>query len=150
MKKLILTLSSILLITPLAYSHANHNPRVTSLSELKKEIKIDHSKPATLLKIKDAPGSTSFYMYIPGEVVPHKHKEHDEFFVLQKGQGTFYYKDDKGEIQSKFVQKGAIFHVPKGTEHAYYPEEDATIGVASYSPALTKPDRHKVDWGKFR
>lgn len=110
-----------------------------------------YDKAAMLSPFGETPRGTCHLVQVMGIVPPHRHVEHDEFFMITDGEGILYLQSPDGGIQSHEVEAGSIFFIPRGVAHAYknlggrtYP----TRGVNMFLPAYTKPDRVPVSWPK--
>uniref|UniRef100_A0AAU2V3U9 Cupin domain-containing protein n=1 Tax=Streptomyces sp. NBC_00003 TaxID=2903608 RepID=A0AAU2V3U9_9ACTN len=78
---------------------------------------------------------------VAGEHVWHAHDDTDEFFLVVEGELTIALREGGGEREVVLPQ-GAVFVVPRGTEHKPSSEAGASILLFEPTGTLTVGDRH--------
>ncbi|MFC4911691.1 cupin domain-containing protein [Actinomadura gamaensis] len=77
-----------------------------------------------------------------GEHLWHAHEHTDEFFLVLDGELSIALREDGGE-RVVTLPKGAVFVVPKGTEHKPAAPGGASILLFEPSGTLSVGDRHE-------
>ncbi len=78
---------------------------------------------------------------VAGEHVWHAHDHTDEFFLVLDGELHIALREPAGE-RTVVLSKGAVFTVPRGTEHRPSAPDGASILMFEPSGTLTVGDRH--------
>lgn len=78
---------------------------------------------------------------VAGEHVWHAHDDTDEFFLVLEGELRIALREADGEREVVLPQ-GAVFVVPRGTEHKPSSEAGASILLFEPTGTLTVGDRH--------
>jgi mannose-6-phosphate isomerase-like protein (cupin superfamily) len=78
---------------------------------------------------------------VHGEHVWHVHDTTDEFFLVLEGELRIALRETDGE-RSVTLPRGAVFVVPKGTEHKPSSPDGAAILMFEPTGTLTVGDRH--------
>ncbi|MEU9304097.1 cupin domain-containing protein [Streptomyces sp. NPDC048269] len=78
---------------------------------------------------------------VEGEHVWHVHDATDEFFLVLDGELHISLREADGERTVRLPQ-GAVFTVPRGTEHKPYAPSGAAILMFEPAGTLTVGDRH--------
>ncbi|MFI6055809.1 cupin domain-containing protein [Streptomyces violascens] len=78
---------------------------------------------------------------VAGEHVWHAHDDTDEFFLVLEGELRIALRDGGGE-REVVLPRGAVFVVPRGTEHKPSSEGRASILLFEPTGTLTVGDRH--------
>ncbi|MFE4496654.1 cupin domain-containing protein [Streptomyces niveus] len=78
---------------------------------------------------------------VEGEHVWHAHEDTDEFFLVLEGELRISLRESAGE-RTVLLSKGAVFTVPRGTEHKPYAPSRAAILMFEPSGTSTVGDRH--------
>lgn len=78
---------------------------------------------------------------VEGEHVWHVHDDTDEFFLVLEGQLQISLREPAGE-RTVVLPQGAVFTVPRGTEHKPYAPSRAAILMFEPSGTSTVGDRH--------
>src|SRR5882672_3257804 len=71
---------------------------------------------------------------VAGEHVWHAHDDTDEFFLVVEGELTIALREGGGEREVRLPQ-GAVFVVPRGTEHK--PSSEAGASILLFEPTGT-------------
>ncbi|MCX5195415.1 cupin domain-containing protein [Streptomyces sp. NBC_00249] len=79
---------------------------------------------------------------IDGEHVWHAHDHTDEFFLVLEGELHISLREPAGE-RTVVLPKGAVFTVPRGTEHKPSAPSGAAILMFEPTGTLTVGDRHE-------
>jgi mannose-6-phosphate isomerase-like protein (cupin superfamily) len=79
---------------------------------------------------------------IRGEYVWHSHADTDEFFLVLDGEIDIALREAQGE-RTVHLPKGAVFVVPKGTEHKPISRDGASILLFEPTGTLTVGDQHE-------
>ncbi|GAA1159077.1 mannose-6-phosphate isomerase-like protein (cupin superfamily) [Kitasatospora gansuensis] len=77
-----------------------------------------------------------------GEHVWHAHDHTDEFFLVLEGELHISLREPAGE-RTVVLPKGAVFTVPRGTEHRPVAPSGASILMFEPTGTLTVGDRHE-------
>ncbi|MFI0786906.1 cupin domain-containing protein [Streptomyces lydicus] len=78
---------------------------------------------------------------VEGEHVWHAHDDTDEFFLVLDGELYLSLREPAGERTVR-LPRGAVFTVPRGTEHKPYAPSRTAILVFEPTGTLTVGDRH--------
>ncbi|AOP48507.1 cupin domain-containing protein [Streptomyces lydicus] len=78
---------------------------------------------------------------VEGEHVWHVHDDTDEFFLVLDGELHLSLREPAGERTVR-LPRGAVFTVPRGTEHKPYAPSRTAILVFEPTGTLTVGDRH--------
>ncbi|PXY37169.1 cupin [Prauserella coralliicola] len=78
---------------------------------------------------------------VAGEHVWHAHDDTDEFFLVLDGELTIALREQSGE-RSVVLPKGAVFVVPRGTEHKPFSKDGASLLLFEPTGTLSVGDRH--------
>ncbi|MFC9594009.1 cupin domain-containing protein [Streptomyces sp. NPDC056944] len=78
---------------------------------------------------------------VQGEHIWHVHDDTDEFFLVLDGELYISLREHDGERTVRLSQ-GAVFTVPRGTEHKPYAPSGAAILMFEPTGTLTVGDRH--------
>ncbi|WP_327358748.1 cupin domain-containing protein [Streptomyces sp. NBC_01304] len=78
---------------------------------------------------------------VEGEHVWHVHADTDEFFLVLEGELHIHLREQAGE-RTVVLSKGAVFTVPRGTEHKPYAPTAASILMLEPAGTSTVGDRH--------
>ncbi|MGW1769647.1 cupin domain-containing protein [Streptomyces sp. NPDC002073] len=78
---------------------------------------------------------------VRGEHVWHAHDDTDEFFLVLDGELRIALRGPAGE-RTVVLPKGAVFTVPRGTEHRPYAPSGAAILMVEPGGTPTVGDRH--------
>ncbi|MFE7855315.1 cupin domain-containing protein [Streptomyces sp. NPDC057403] len=78
---------------------------------------------------------------VEGEHIWHVHDDTDEFFLVLDGELHISLRETEGE-RSVVLPRGAVFTVPRGTEHKPYAPSGAAILMFEPTGTLTVGDRH--------
>lgn len=80
---------------------------------------------------------------VHGEHLWHAHDDTDEFFLVLEGELTIALREPEGE-RTVVLQQGAVFTVPRGTEHK--PSAPAGAAILMFEPTGTPTvgDRHEA------
>ncbi|WP_128377585.1 cupin domain-containing protein [Streptomyces cavernae] len=78
---------------------------------------------------------------VEGEHIWHVHDDTDEFFLVLAGELRIVLREPGGE-RTVTLPKGAVFTVPRGTEHKPVSPEGASILLFEPTGTLTVGDRH--------
>ncbi|MDG4863465.1 cupin domain-containing protein [Streptomyces sp. T-3] len=78
---------------------------------------------------------------VEGEHLWHVHEDTDEFFLVLEGELHISLREPAGE-RTVVLPKGAVFTVPRGTEHKPYAPAPAAILMLEPSGTSTVGDRH--------
>ncbi|MGW5418727.1 cupin domain-containing protein [Streptomyces sp. NPDC003943] len=78
---------------------------------------------------------------VEGEHVWHVHDDTDEFFLVLDGELHISLREPHGE-RTVLLHQGAVFTVPRGTEHKPYAPSGAAILMFEPTGTLTVGDRH--------
>ncbi|MCZ4125707.1 cupin domain-containing protein [Streptomyces sp. H39-S7] len=78
---------------------------------------------------------------VEGEHVWHAHDDTDEFFLVLDGQLHISLREPEGE-RTVLLPQGAVFTVPRGTEHRPYAPSGAAILMFEPAGTPTVGDRH--------
>ncbi|MFE7602500.1 cupin domain-containing protein [Streptomyces sp. NPDC057494] len=78
---------------------------------------------------------------VEGEHIWHVHDDTDEFFLVLDGELYISLREHDGERTVRLSQ-GAVFTVPRGTEHKPYAPSGAAILMFEPTGTLTVGDRH--------
>ncbi|WP_405825616.1 cupin domain-containing protein [Streptomyces sp. NBC_00838] len=78
---------------------------------------------------------------VEGEHVWHVHQDTDEFFLVLEGELRISLREPGGE-RTVVLPRGAVFTVPRGTEHKPYAPSQAAILMFEPSGTSTVGDRH--------
>lgn len=78
---------------------------------------------------------------VEGEHVWHVHEDTDEFFLVLEGELQISLREPAGE-RTVVLPKGAVFTVPRGTEHKPHAPSHAAILMFEPSGTPTVGDRH--------
>ncbi len=78
---------------------------------------------------------------VEGEHVWHAHDDTDEFFLVLDGELRLSLREPAGE-RTVLLPKGAVFTVPRGTEHKPSAPSGAAILMFEPTGTLTVGDRH--------
>lgn len=78
---------------------------------------------------------------VEGEHVWHVHEDTDEFFLVLEGELQISLREPAGE-RTVVLPKGAVFTVPRGTEHKPYAPARAAILMFEPTGTSTVGDRH--------
>ena len=79
---------------------------------------------------------------VSGEHVWHVHDNTDEFFLVLDGELTIALRDGAGSERSVVLPTGAVFVVPRGTEHKPSAAGGASILMFEPTGTSTVGDRH--------
>ncbi|MDT0438188.1 MULTISPECIES: cupin domain-containing protein [Streptomyces] len=79
---------------------------------------------------------------VGGEHVWHVHDDTDEFFLVLDGELRISLREPGGE-RTVVLPRGAVFTVPKGTEHKPHAPSGAEILLFEPSGTLSVGDRHE-------
>ncbi|MEV7414979.1 cupin domain-containing protein [Streptomyces sp. NPDC089919] len=79
---------------------------------------------------------------VRGEHLWHAHDDTDEFFLVLEGELTIALREPAGE-RTVLLPKGAVFTVPRGTEHRPSAPEGAQILMFERSGTSSVGDRHE-------
>ncbi|MFF5989873.1 cupin domain-containing protein [Prauserella flavalba] len=79
---------------------------------------------------------------VAGEHVWHAHDDTDEFFLVLDGELTIALREPSGE-RSVVLPKGAVFVVPRGTEHKPSSKDGASLLLFEPTGTLSVGDRHE-------
>jgi mannose-6-phosphate isomerase-like protein (cupin superfamily) len=79
---------------------------------------------------------------VHGEHLWHVHDSTDEFFLVIEGELHIALRDEQGE-RTVVLPRGAVFTVPRGTEHKPYAPVATQILLLEPSGTLTVGDRHE-------
>ncbi len=78
---------------------------------------------------------------VQGDHIWHVHDDTDEFFLVLDGELCISLREPKGERTVRLA-KGAVFTVPRGTEHKPYAPTGAAILMFEPAGTPTVGDRH--------
>ncbi|WP_242893114.1 cupin domain-containing protein [Actinomadura litoris] len=78
---------------------------------------------------------------VEGEHIWHVHDDTDEFFLVLDGELHISLREPSGE-RTVLLPQGAVFTVPRGTEHRPYAPSGASILMFEPSGTSTVGDRH--------
>ncbi|MFJ9724779.1 cupin domain-containing protein [Streptomyces sp. NPDC101209] len=78
---------------------------------------------------------------VEGEHIWHVHDDTDEFFLVLDGELHISLRETEGE-RTVVLPRGAVFTVPRGTEHKPYAPSGAAILMFEPTGTLTVGDRH--------
>ncbi|WOX20335.1 cupin domain-containing protein [Streptomyces solicathayae] len=78
---------------------------------------------------------------VEGEHIWHVHDDTDEFFLVLDGELHISLREPDGE-RTVLLPHGAVFTVPRGTEHKPYAPSGAAILMFEPTGTLTVGDRH--------
>ncbi|KPI15404.1 Cupin 2 conserved barrel domain protein [Actinobacteria bacterium OV450] len=78
---------------------------------------------------------------VEGEHIWHVHDETDEFFLVLDGELHISLREPEGE-RTVLLPQGAVFTVPRGTEHKPYAPSGAAILMFEPTGTPTVGDRH--------
>lgn len=78
---------------------------------------------------------------VEGEHVWHVHDDTDEFFLVLDGELRISLREPEGE-RTVVLPQGAVFTVPRGTEHKPYAPSGAAILMFEPAGTPTVGDRH--------
>ncbi|MFE5589989.1 cupin domain-containing protein [Streptomyces sp. NPDC056549] len=78
---------------------------------------------------------------VEGEHIWHVHDDTDEFFLVLDGELYISLREHDGE-RTVLLSQGAVFTVPRGTEHKPYAPSGAAILMFEPTGTLTVGDRH--------
>ncbi|ACZ88001.1 cupin domain-containing protein [Streptosporangium roseum] len=78
---------------------------------------------------------------VEGEHIWHVHDDTDEFFLVLDGELYISLRESRGE-RTVHLPKGAVFTVPKGTEHKPHAPAGAAILLFEPTGTPTVGDRH--------
>ncbi|WP_299539106.1 cupin domain-containing protein [uncultured Streptomyces sp.] len=78
---------------------------------------------------------------VEGEHVWHVHEDTDEFFLVLDGELSIRLREPEGE-RTVLLPQGAVFTVPRGTEHKPYAPSGAAILLFEPTGTPTVGDRH--------
>ncbi|WP_058042927.1 cupin domain-containing protein [Streptomyces roseifaciens] len=78
---------------------------------------------------------------VEGEHIWHVHDDTDEFFLVLDGELHISLREPDGE-RTVLLPQGAVFTVPRGTEHKPYAPSGAAILMFEPAGTLTVGDRH--------
>ncbi|MGW1120534.1 cupin domain-containing protein [Streptomyces tanashiensis] len=78
---------------------------------------------------------------VEGEHIWHVHDGTDEFFLVLDGELHISLREHDGE-RTVLLSQGAVFTVPRGTEHKPYAPSGAAILMFEPTGTLTVGDRH--------
>ncbi|MEU9394580.1 cupin domain-containing protein [Streptomyces sp. NPDC048324] len=78
---------------------------------------------------------------VEGEHIWHVHDDTDEFFLVIDGELHISLRETEGE-RTVVLPQGAVFTVPRGTEHKPYAPSGAAILMFEPTGTLTVGDRH--------
>ncbi|GGJ91342.1 cupin [Streptomyces camponoticapitis] len=78
---------------------------------------------------------------VEGEHVWHVHEDTDEFFLVLEGELHIALREPAGE-RTVVLPRGAVFTVPRGTEHKPYAASRTAIMMFEPSGTSTVGDRH--------
>lgn len=78
---------------------------------------------------------------VEGEHVWHVHDDTDEFFLVLDGELRISLREPEGE-RTVVLPQGAVFTVPRGTEHKPYAPSGAAILMFEPTGTPTVGDRH--------
>ncbi|MGW4893099.1 cupin domain-containing protein [Kitasatospora sp. NPDC004240] len=78
---------------------------------------------------------------VEGEHIWHVHEDTDEFFLVLDGELHISLREPDGE-RTVLLPQGAVFTVPRGTEHRPYAPTGAAILMFEPGGTLTVGDRH--------
>ncbi|MFB7453415.1 cupin domain-containing protein [Streptomyces sp. NPDC056194] len=78
---------------------------------------------------------------VQGEHIWHVHDDTDEFFLVLDGELYISLREHDGE-RTVLLAQGAVFTVPRGTEHKPYAPSGAAILMFEPTGTLTVGDRH--------
>ncbi|MHB9857559.1 cupin domain-containing protein [Streptomyces sp. YIM S03343] len=78
---------------------------------------------------------------VEGEHIWHVHDDTDEFFLVLGGELHISLREPDGE-RTVLLPQGAVFTVPRGTEHKPYAPSGAAILMFEPTGTLTVGDRH--------
>ncbi|MFF3607654.1 cupin domain-containing protein [Streptomyces sp. NPDC002463] len=79
---------------------------------------------------------------VEGEHIWHVHDDTDEFFLVLDGELHISLREPDGE-RTVLLPKGAVFTVPRGTEHKPYAPSGAALLMFEPAGTLTVGDRHE-------
>jgi mannose-6-phosphate isomerase-like protein (cupin superfamily) len=79
---------------------------------------------------------------VDGEHIWHAHDETDEFFLVLDGELHIALREPAGE-RTVVLARGAVFTVPRGTEHKPYAPSGAAILMFEPTGTATVGDRHE-------
>jgi mannose-6-phosphate isomerase-like protein (cupin superfamily) len=79
---------------------------------------------------------------VEGEHVWHVHDETDEFFLVLDGELHISLREPSGERTVR-LQRGAVFTVPRGTEHKPYAPAPAAVLLLEPTGTSTVGDHHE-------
>ncbi|MFJ8043717.1 cupin domain-containing protein [Kitasatospora sp. NPDC096147] len=78
---------------------------------------------------------------VEGEHIWHVHEDTDEFFLVLDGELHICLREPGGE-RTVLLEQGAVFTVPRGTEHRPYAPSGAAILMFEPTGTPTVGDRH--------
>ncbi|MFF4639789.1 cupin domain-containing protein [Streptomyces olivaceus] len=78
---------------------------------------------------------------VEGEHIWHAHDDTDEFFLVLDGELRISLREPAGE-RTVLLPQGAVFTVPRGTEHKPYAPSGASILLFEATGTPTVGDRH--------
>ena len=78
---------------------------------------------------------------VHGEHLWHAHDHTDEFFLVLEGELRIYLREPAGE-RTVVLARGAVFTVPRGTEHRPHSPSGAAILMFEPTGTPTVGDRH--------
>ncbi|MER7989267.1 cupin domain-containing protein [Streptomyces noursei] len=78
---------------------------------------------------------------VEGEHLWHAHDDTDEFFLVLEGELRISLREPDGE-RTVLLPQGAVFTVPRGTEHKPHAPTGAAILMFEPTGTLTVGDRH--------
>ncbi|MEU7135002.1 cupin domain-containing protein [Streptomyces sp. NPDC046261] len=79
---------------------------------------------------------------VRGEHIWHVHDDTDEFFLVLDGELRISLREPAGE-RTVVLPRGAVFTVPRGTEHKPYAPSGAELLLFEPSGTLSVGDRHE-------
>lgn len=79
---------------------------------------------------------------VAGEHVWHSHDNTDEFFLVLSGELSIALREGPGSERVVVLRQGAVFVVPRGTEHKPFSPGGASILMFEPTGTSTVGDRH--------
>jgi mannose-6-phosphate isomerase-like protein (cupin superfamily) len=79
---------------------------------------------------------------VEGEHLWHTHEDTDEFFLVLDGELSIALRDETGE-RTVVLPRGAVFTVPRGTEHKPSASKPTAVLLLEPSGTLSVGDRHE-------
>jgi mannose-6-phosphate isomerase-like protein (cupin superfamily) len=79
---------------------------------------------------------------VAGEHVWHRHDTTDEFFLVLDGELRIALREEPGSERTVVLPRGAVFVVPRGTEHKPSSVDGASILMFEPTGTSTVGDRH--------